>query len=229
MKQLLLDIASPSLPTLENFVPGQNLELLQILKNIVQRKEHERFIYLWGGKGCGKSHLLQAVIEAFTRNKLKAAYINCGTKHNSYKDFFSKDKIDCIAIDNVDRLIGTKQIDLFNLYNYIRDECHSFMLVSGSVTPSRLKLREDLVTRLGWGLAYQIHELSDDEKIQAMKNHAKRKGFKLSHDVCNYLLRHVQRDLPSLLVTLDALDLYSLREQRPITIPMLRELLLPAQ
>ena len=102
------------------------------------------------------------------------------------------------------------------------------MLVSGSVAPSQLKLREDLVTRLGWGLIYQVHELSDDEKIQAMKKHAKRKGFELTQDVCNYLLRHVKRDLPSLIVTLDALDLHSLREKRPITIPMLRELLLPA-
>ena len=228
MKQLLLDIAPPYLPTLENFVPGRNLELFQILKNILEGQEQERFVYLWGGKGCGKSHLLQAVVETCTRNKLDAAYINCGITQNSITGFPVIDKIDCLTIDDVDHLNASTQIDLFNLYNHIRDECHSLMLVSGSVPPSQLNLREDLVTRLGWGLVYQVHELSDDEKIQAMKNHAKRKGFELPQDVCNYLLRHVKRDLPSLLVTLDALDLYSLREKRPITIPMLRELLLPA-
>lgn len=227
MKQLLLDIAPPSLPTLENFVSGRNLELLQILNNIVQRKEQERFLYLWGKKGCGKSHLLQAVIETFIRNKLDAVYINCGITQNLNKEFSAISDIDCLAIDGVDHLSVTEQIDLFNLYNHIRDEGHSFMLVSGYAAPLQLKLRKDLVTRLGWGLVFQIHELSDDEKIQAMKHHARRKGFKLSHAVCNYLLRHVQRDLPSLLVILDALDLYSLREKRPITIPMLRELLLP--
>jgi len=228
MKQLLLDIAPPSLPTLENFVPGRNMELFQILRNILEGQEQERFIYLWGGKGCGKSHLLQAVAETCTRNKLDAAYINCGITQNSNTGFPVFDKIDCLTIDDVGHLNASKQIDLFNLYNHIRDECHSLMLVSGSVPPSQLNLREDLVTRLGWGLVYQVHELSDDEKIQAMKNHAMRKGFTLPQDVCNYLLRHVKRDLPSLIVTLDALDLYSLREKRPITIPMLRELLLPA-
>jgi DnaA family protein len=228
MKQLLLDIAPPSSPTLENFVPGRNLELIQILKNILEGQEQERFIYLWGGKGCGKSHLLQAIVEACARNKLDAVYISCGITPNTNTGFSAIDKIDCLTIDDVDHLNASTQIDLFNLYNHIRDESHSLMLVSGSVAPSQLNLREDLVTRLRWGLVYQVHDLSDDEKIQAMQNHAKRKGFELPQDVCNYLLRHVQRDLPSLIVTLDALDLYSLRKKRSITIPMLRKLLLPA-
>jgi DnaA family protein len=228
MKQLLLDISPPCLPTLENFVPGRNLELFQTLKKILEGREQERFIYLWGVNGCGKSHLLQAVVESFIQYKLDAAYINCGITQNFEMEFPVVDKINCLAIDDVDHLNSSTQIDLFNLYNHIRDECQSLMLVSGSVAPSQLNLREDLVTRLGWGLIYQVHELSDDEKIQAMKKHAKRKGFELTQDVCNYLLRHVKRDLPSLIVTLDALDLHSLREKRPITIPMLRELLLPA-
>ena len=227
MKQLLLDISPPCLPTLENFVPGRNLELFQTLKKILEGQEQERFIYLWGVNGCGKSHLLQAAVESFIQNKLDAAYINCGITQNFEMEFPVVDKINCLAIDNVGHLNSSTQIDLFNLYNHIRDECQSLMLVSGSVAPSQLNLREDLVTRLGWGLIYQVHELSDDEKIQAMKKHAKRKGFELTQDVCNYLLRHVKRDLPSLIVTLDALDLHSLREKRPITIPMLRELLLP--
>ena len=99
------------------------------------------------------------------------------------------------------------------------------MLVSGSTAPAQLTLRKDLVTRLGWGLVYQVHELSDDEKIRAMKNHAASRGFNLPQDVCDYLLQHGQRDLPSLMVTLDALDLYSLTDQRQITISMLRKLL----
>lgn len=227
MKQLLLDISPPALPTLENFVPGRNVELFQTLKNIIAGSEQERFIYLWGENGSGKSHILQAIAEAFTRNKLNAIYIDCNILQNKNRKFPVINNIDCLTIDNVDHLNSSTQINLFNIYNYIRDECHSLMLVSGSVAPSQLNLRKDLVTRLGWGLVYQIHVLSDDEKIQAMKEHAKRKGFELSHDVCNYLLRHIKRDLPSLIATLDALDLFSLREKRPITIPMLRKVLFP--
>ena len=227
MKQLLLDISPPALPTLENFVPGRNAELFQTLKNFLAGSEKERFIYLWGENGSGKSHILKAIAESFTQNKLGTAYIDCNILQNENSRFPAINNIDCLIIDDVDRLNSSMQINLFNMYNYIRDESHSLMLVSGSVAPSQLNLRKDLVTRLGWGLVYQIHVLSDDEKIQAMKEHAKRKGFELSHDVCNYLLRHIKRDLPSLIATLDALDLFSLREKRPITIPMLRKVLFP--
>ena len=75
-------------------------------------------------------------------------------------------------MDDVDRLGAEAQIGLFNLYNHIRDEGRAFLLVSGPVAPAQLKLRDDLVTRLGWGLVYQVHELSDEEKIKAMKSHA---------------------------------------------------------
>jgi len=70
-----------------------------------------------------------------------------------------------------------------------------------------------------------VHELTEEEKIQAMKTHAADRGFAISQGVCLYLLRHGRRDLPSLMMTLDALDRYSLTQQRPITIPLLRELL----
>ncbi len=225
MKQLLLDISPSSPPTLDNFVPGRNLELLQTLDNILGGQEQERFVYLWGGKGCGKSHLLQAVVEAYTQNKLNAAYIECGITRNINAEFSAISEIDCLTVDDVDHLNASAQIGLFNLYNHLRDEGHALMLVSGSTAPAQLILRKDLVTRLGWGLVYQVHELSDDEKIRAMKSHAASRGFDLPQDVCDYLLQHVQRDLPSLMVTLDALDLYSLTDQRQITISMLRELL----
>jgi DnaA family protein len=58
-----------------------------------------------------------------------------------------------------------------------------------------------------------------------MKTHAAGCGFDLPPEICLYLLRHGRRDLPSLMMTLDALDRYSLVHQRQITIPLLRELL----
>jgi DnaA family protein len=74
MKQLVLDIAPSPPPTLANFVPGRNAELLQTLGNILAGREREHFVYIWGGVGCGKSHLLQGMAELCTRSKLSAAY-----------------------------------------------------------------------------------------------------------------------------------------------------------
>ncbi|SDY15058.1 DnaA regulatory inactivator Hda [Nitrosomonas sp. Nm33] len=222
MKQLLLDISSPQPPTLENFIPGRNLELLQVLKNTLTNQNPERFIYVWGNSGCGKSHLLQAVVEAFVQQRLKAIYVSCEINSEFAFDAVS---IRCMAIDNVERLGSAAQIRLFNFYNQVREEGDALFLVSGEVSPARLTLRQDLVTRLAWGLVYQIHELNDEEKREAMKSHAISCGFELPHEICDYLLQHEQRNLPALIRVIDALDRYSLAKQRQITLPLLRELL----
>lgn len=221
MQQLLLDINPLPLPTLENFLPGRNAELMYMLANILSGKEKERFIYLWGNPGCGKSHLLQAVVRASTQKNVEAIY---GCAKNHYR--ISVDSaVDCFAIDDIDYLGVPEQAELFSLYNQLRDEGHALLLVSGSIAPAYLNMRQDLVTRLGWGLVYQVHELTEEEKIQAMQAHAADCGFTLSQEICLYLLQHSQRDLPSLMMTLNALDRYSLVHQRHITIPLLRELL----
>lgn len=222
MKQLLLDIAPPSPPTLANFVPGRNAELLQTLGNMLAGQE--RFVYLWGGVGCGRSHLLQAVVAAARYNQLNAAYIDCAAGGASTA-FTAASEADCVAVDNVEHLDAAAQISLFNLYNQIRDEGHALLLVSGSCAPAQLTLRDDLLTRLGWGLVYQVHELTDEEKTRAMKSHATSRGFDLPQEVGDYLLRHGRRDLPSLIATIDALDRYSLANRRQVTVPLLRELL----
>ncbi len=222
MQQLLLDIKPLPSPALANFQPGRNIELLHMLTHILSGQEQERFVYLWGDAGCGKSHLLQATVAAYTQKNLKAVYC-CAKKQPC--ELSADSRMDCIAIDDIDHLDAPAQIGLFNLYNQLREEGHTLLLVSGAVAPVHLNMRQDLVTRLGWGLVYQVHELTEEEKIAAMKTHAADCGFDLPLEICLYLLRHGRRDLPSLMMTLDALDRYSLVHQRQITIPLLRELL----
>jgi len=221
MRQLLLDVVPSVTPTLANFLPGRNAELVCLLQHILSSQEEERFFYLWGGLGCGKSHLLQAIVREYSQRDLKAVYIAC----ESHTDFDIDSETDCIAVDDVDRLDASAQIKLFNLYNQIRDEGVTLLLVSGQAAPAYLALRQDLVTRLGWGLVYHIHELTEAEKMQAMKSHAANCGFELPQEICVYLLRHVRRDLPSLIEIIDALNRYSLSNKRQITIPLLRKLL----
>ena len=222
MKQLLLDVVPSPLPTLADFIPGRNTELLAMLGRLASGEEKERFVYLWGHAGCGKTHLLKAVSDNSMRNGFNAVYLSC--KPDTIFDTCSE-TADCIAVDNVDCLDPVAQISLFSLYNRIRDEGRSLLLVSGLVPPPQLALRADLITRLGWGLVYRIHELTDEEKTDVMKNHATSRGFNLPQDVCNHLLHHGHRDLPSLLAMIDALDKHALASQRQITLPLLRELL----
>lgn len=221
MKQLILDISPAAQPTLDNFVAGRNAELLQLLRDMLTARQQERFVYIWGEPGSGKSHLLAAFARQAAQNGREAAYVEAASAHETLAAFSDSH---VVALDDAERLDADTQIALFNLYNRLRDG-GGMLLVSGNAAPAQLPLRQDLVTRLGWGLVYQVHALSDADKVAALKTHARERGFELADAVTLYLLRHWQRDLPALLAVLDALDRYSLETKRPITVPLLREIL----
>jgi len=214
MNQLLLDIAPDHHPSLDNFVAGRNQELLAALRHALADDSSERCFYLWGEAGSGKTHLLQACVDAALAEGLSAQYAAGEVPQAAA----------VVAVDDVERLDAVAQIELFELYNLMRDN-GAMLLVSGTASPLHLELRDDLRTRLGWGLVYQVHALNDDEKAQALIQHACLRGFQLPQEVTQYLLRHGRRDLPSLIAVLDALDERSLSQHRAPTIPLLKEVL----
>ncbi len=201
MKQLLLDIQPSAPQTLENFIAGRNAEALHSLKQALTNVAEARFIYLWGAEGSGKSHLLQACKRAAEKTKLPL-YI----------------------VDDVHTLNEEAQIALFDQFNQLR-ATDGILITSGIAAPTHMSLRDDLATRLAWGLVYQLHSLTDEEKAQALKTHAYERGMKLPDEVVDYCLRYLRRDLPTLMAVLDALDEWSLTEKKPVTVPMLKKLL----
>ena len=219
MSQLLLDIAPDRQPSLDNFVVGRNPELLSALRHAIAGSSGERCFYLWGEAGSGKSHLLQACVLAAQDKGHSATYAQ-GSVPPQSMDMGAA----VVAVDDVGTLDDAAQIALFDLYNRIRDN-GGMLLVSGKESPLHLKLRDDLRTRLGWGLVYQLHGLSEEEKAQALMQHAHARGFVLPAEVTQYLLRHGRRDLPSLMAVLDALDEHSLRLHRAPSVPLLKEVL----
>jgi DnaA family protein len=155
-----------------------------------------QFIYLWGEIGCGKSHLANAV---------------------------SSNKI--IIIEDIELKNNNEQIKIFNLYNEHKSS-QKKLLVTGSNSPNNMNLRPDLASRLIWGLVYQIKPLTDLEKKDVLKKYALDHGFHLKKEVIDYCLNNLKRDLHTLMNILYSLDEWSLKTKRPITIPLLKDILL---
>ena len=86
-------------------------------------------------------------------------------------------------------------------------------------------LREDLRTRIGQSLIFEVKALTDTDREAILAAQAATRGLRLEPEIVQYLLRHGRRDLTSLLRTLDALDAASLERKRAITLPLLREVL----
>lgn len=195
MQQLLLDIQPPPAPNFDNFIAGSNQEAIANLQAAIDGSAPSNFIYLWGETGSGKTHLLNV----------------CAA-------------LGAEIVDDVHLLNESEQIALFNRFNTLKDT-QTVLVTAGSHAPAQLSLREDLATRLAWGLVYQLHPLTDLEKSEALKAHAKDRGMQLPDEVITYCLRYLRRDLPTLMATIDALDNWSLQTKKAVTVPLLKQLL----
>jgi DnaA family protein len=221
MKQLALDLAAAPPPTLDNFFAGRNAELVARLRELAAGAAGERFVYLWGPPGSGRTHLLRAAAAEFERAGARALYVACAS---AFVLPAGLERADCALLDDVERLDARAQEALFHVCNGLRERAGA-LIASGPAPPLELGLREDLATRLGWGLVYRVHALTDEERALALAEHAARRGFRLPPEVADYLLQRLERGLPSLLAALDALDRYSLETRRPVTLALARELL----
>ncbi len=204
-RQLTLDLVEPARPSLDNFVVGRNAEVVAALRAVVVGSG-ERFIYLWGERGSGRSHLLQSL----------------GAVASRQVPVFDPQHV-LYAADDVDQCDEAQQQRLFLLLNEIRVGNQACFVAAGNAAPLHLTLRDDVRTRLGWGLVYQIHALSDTEKAQALTAHAASRGVALPTDVIDYLLTHMPRDMRTLVAIVDALDTYALSVKRGITWSLVRE------
>jgi DnaA family protein len=197
MRQLPLPISAAGEPSLDNYVAGANAEALERLRALACGRLREAIVYLWGESGSGKSHLLRAV------GRLNASLV--------------------LAVD-VERLDAAGQQALFSAINAARDGGPA-VIAAGDAPPAQLALREDLRTRLAWGLVYRLKPLSDADKALHLRAEAARRGLRLTDEVVAYLLNHLPRDLGSLTEVLERLDRHSLARQRPLTVALVREAL----
>lgn len=215
MQQLILDIRPDTPKHFDNFVVGDNAEVVARLQAAGQ-PHAQALLYLYGLPGSGRSHLLEATRRAAARPTLHLAASSAGD--------FAPVPGTLLLIDDIEQLDDVAQIALFRSFNSARQDDLAIVL-AGSHAPVHLPLREDLRTRVGSALVFEIKPLSDADKARTLRDRAHAHGMKIDSQLIDYLLRYGQRDLPSLLAMLDALDAASLEHQRPITLPLLRELL----
>jgi DnaA family protein len=219
LTQLLLDLLPSQPPSFDNFVAGANDELLARLRHLAEPGCFDG-LYVWGAPGCGKSHLLTAAAALAMRKRPVLLLSGC---RPASADFHAPSG-GLLIVDDIDALDDEAQIALFRIFNTARLIGLS-LLLAGHKPPIKLKLREDLRTRIGQTLIYEVKTLNDEQKAAALRRHALERGFKVDDGLVRYLLSHGRRDLPSLMAVLDHLDRATLERKQHATLPLLKEAL----
>lgn len=226
-QQLTLAIHLNVEATFADFCFENNALLKQQLQNIVHGSG-DRLMVLWGKSGSGKSHLLQACCHAMTAHQ-PAIYLPLTTLLEWGPDVLDGvDEQALVCIDDIDAIAAHAEWEeaLFHLFNRIRDNERTALIMSASMPPAQIPLLlPDLQSRLAWGLVIQLNELCDQDKIKTLQWHAQKRGFECPWAVGHFLLKRCSRNMHDLQVILNRLDKASLMAQRKITIPFVKHVL----
>jgi DnaA family protein len=218
-QQLTFELVPPEAPTFDNFLAGANGEVLATLGRAARGALAEPSIVVWGAAGAGKTHLLHAVMHAAAAAGRPARFLGAAALAPAETPAPGA----LVAVDDVDQADADSQSRLFTLYNALA-ATGGLLVAAAAAPPARLALRDDLRTRLGHGLVYEVVALSDRDKPAALAQFAAGRGFRLDPAVIDYLLAHYRRDMPSLIAMLVSIDRYSLATRRAVSLPLVREL-----
>ena len=217
MRQIPLAIGIEAARTFESFVVGTNALAIAHLQALGAQAAP---VYLWGGSGAGKTHLLEALVHRLGEQGMRAGWFSA----TDAAPWAFEDAWSLVVIDNADALDAEQQHAAFSVF--VETTTRGVPLVAaGRVPPVDLPLREDLRTRLGWGHVFAVQPLGEAEARATLRRVADLRGIFLSDDVMDYLLTRFARDLKHLVAQLDRLDAFSLSTKRQVTVPLLKQML----
>ena len=217
MRQLALGVRLRADAVFASFAPGLNTEVLTALK-----ESSSTPLWLWGPHSSGKTHLLQAVVAAADES---AAYFPLDrTLALPPEALVGYERTPVLCVDDVDAIAGDEAWEkaLFGLFNAAVELGTRLIFAAGQAPRQAAWRLDDWRSRAAACVVYQLRELDDEGRIEALRLRAEQRGLQLPYETSEYLLKRMPRDLPSLFVILDELDEASLVAQRRLTVPFIR-------
>jgi DnaA family protein len=224
MRQLLLGVRLPAHAVFDSFATGANAEIVALL-----RDANPTPLWLWGSAGTGKTHLLQATCAAAAASGSgKGAYFPLDPAFGLPPEaLLGYERAGVLCVDDVEKIAPSETWEraLFELFNAAQ-EVGTKLVFAAAAAPRQIDWRlEDWRSRAAACLVYQVQELDDASRVEALRLRAGQRGLQLPHETAEYLLKRLPRDLPSLCRLLDELDEASLVARRRLTIPFIRDAL----
>ena len=223
MAQLPLALALADHSSFETFVGGSNAAAVEHVRSLAQG--HADTVWLWGGKGAGKTHLLQAACREATAAGRRAMYVALPT--GSPEILSDLERVDVLALDDVHAVADDLAWEraLFVILNAFSSR-NGALLLAASAPAAQCGFRlADLKSRGAGAVTYRLAPLDDAERAKALRLHAAARGLTLDAAAADFLLTRVARDMAALTSWLARLDRASLSAQRRLTIPFIRELM----
>lgn len=221
MGQLPLALSLEDHASFATFVGAANAAAVEHVRSLTTGRADT--VWLWGGDGAGKSHLLQAACRAATAAERRAMYVALPAAAPAILD--GLEDVDLLALDDVHAVAGDLAWEqpLFAILDAFLSRAGA-LLLAANAPAARCGFRlADLASRGAGAVTYRLMPLADDERVDALLAHAAARGLELDVPAAEFLLKRVARDMTALTHWLARLDRASLSAQRKLTIPFIRE------
>lgn len=228
--QLALPLRLEDHAAFATLVPGRNAAAIAHVRSL-SGERHGESLWLWGPRGVGKSHVLQAACRAADAAGRRAMYLPLAVGAALGPDVLAGlDALDFLSLDHLEHVAGRSEWEraLFDVLN----EFHAggkVLLMAAANAPAALGFElPDLASRAAGATVYRLRALEDADQVEALRLHARNRGLELEPAAARFLQARVPRDMPVLCDWLHRLDIESLAARRRITIPFIRDSLAAA-
>jgi len=190
--------------------------------------KEEPFFYIWGNGSPGLSHLLQASCNNAAAEGRGTIYVPLAERAQFAPQILEgAEFLSLVCIDDIENIVGDVEWEaaLFTAFNAMR-QAGTQLIIAAHMAAQQLGIQlPDLHSRLQSGLLFQLDELSDEDKLSALQLRARQRGLDLPAAVGEFILLRADRNLLALMQILNELDHSSMRQQRKLTVPLVKSTL----
>lgn len=225
MQQLALDLKLADFALFDTFYAGPNAAVLASAKQAATC-QGQQVVWIWGGQGSGRSHLLQAAVATAAASEA-CAWLPLNDPDLQPGMLEGMGNLNLLCVDDVDGVAGNDDWEraLFRVFEDLRNN-NGRLLVTASAAPGEVSFNlRDLASRLASGPTWRLQAMSDEDLLAALQLRSKWRGLALPDEVGAYLLRRVERTPAALFRLLDQLDGEALTQKRRLTVPFVKDVL----
>lgn len=222
--------------TFDSFVVGTNNQMAHAACIAVAEAPAEAYnpLFLYGGAGLGKTHLMHSIAHYIMENnsKLKVLYVTSedftnevinAIHHNKQEELRNKYRtIDVLLIDDIQFIIGkdSTQQEFFHTFNALYNS-KSQIIISSDKPPKEIEtLEERLRTRFGCGLTADIQPPDYETRIAILRKRAELDHIYIDDAIFDYIASNIKSNIRELEGALNKIRVYSKLEKRPIDLDL---------
>lgn len=198
--------------TFDTFVVGKGNELAHAACQAVAANPGKAYnpLFIYGGVGLGKTHLLQAIGHELAKATDRVYYVTCEKFTNDYiqavrsgkaKEFKDRYRnVDLLLIDDIQFMAGKDgtQEEFFHTFNELHQTNKQIVMTSDRPPKSIPSIEKRLLSRFEWGMIADIIQPNIETRIAILESKCKEKNYPLNDDILKYIANIVQNNIREL-------------------------------